>query len=96
MIKERWVEHKLVDRPKVLYEYYVTGDGQFPFDMLRYDSAWPADSESAYKTGLSFHEAYAGRRSIKLRSYRHPTVARWSSFSWSVGVENLESGSWTT
>ena len=63
------------DRPREFYRYEVQGVGLFPIDMLRYDSAWPADSESV--------EAQ-GRRTVRLSSYRQPTIDRWSSFGWTV------------
>jgi len=96
MTIKRAIEHRLEphERPRWVYEYYVTGTGEFPWDMLRYDACWPADSTEAYKMGVGFwgkDDAYSRRRSIKLRSYRAPTVDRWSSFTWSVGVEDLGS-----
>jgi hypothetical protein len=56
----------------------VAGVGAFPIDMLRYDSAWPADQES-----VSYMDA-KGRRRIKLCSYALPTPERWSSFGWRI------------
>lgn len=70
-------------KPRTIYEYYVTGSGDFPTDMLRYDAAYPASTESAIAmTG-------EGKRSVLLQSYREPTIARWSSFLWSLGTEKL-------
>jgi len=92
MLRDRWSEYKLHadERPKMRYEYFVSGTGEFPFDMLRYDSCWPATGEDAAKIALPFGDANRRKvRSIRLRSYRPPTVARWSSFTWSVGTENL-------
>jgi len=78
-------------RPKEVYEYWVTGSGQFPFDMLRYDAAWPIGSEDAHKIGIDYpNDAAFKRRSIHLRSFRMPTIDRWSSFTWSVGAYSLE------
>lgn len=90
MIKDRWVEHRLeiMERPKVLYEYYVTGGGQFPYDMLRFDHCWPASGADADK--LFNWDSIRYQRSIMMRSYRPPTVDRWSSFIWSVGTKRLE------
>ena len=79
------------ERPKRLYEYWVSGGGVFPFDMLRYDSAWPASGEDAAKMEWSFASPAGERqRSIKLRSYREPTIGRWSSFVWSVSPEEFK------
>lgn len=77
------------ERPTKKYVYYVTGRGEFPFDMLRYDSAWPATGDDASK--MDDHPSNREMRSIRLASYREPTIDRWSSFGWSVGVHNLES-----
>jgi hypothetical protein len=72
-----------VDRPREFYRYEVQGIGGFPIDMLRYDSAWPTDSESASRMVTSRAHA-EGRRTIRLASYHRPTVDRWSSFGWTV------------
>ena len=69
------------ERPKVLYEYSVRGDGQFPIDMLRYDSCWPATQDDVANIT---YLANAKDHIIKLRSYREPTEARWESFRWKV------------
>lgn len=89
----RFEEFKLEahERPKYMYQYYVTGNGSFPIDMLRHDLCWPATGEDAAKIDQHCDTAFVlGRRnrdlvSIKLRSYRKPTVDRWMSFTWSVG-----------
>jgi hypothetical protein len=84
-------EHKLQahERPKLMYEYFVSGSGSFPIDMLRHDSAWPATGEDASRITeqMDFQLRPRGITSIKLRSYRMPTVARWASFTWSVTAE---------
>ena len=75
------------DRPKALYRYTVKGQGTFPFDMLRYDCAYPATSEAAYKLYPSMFVASGNavkEQSVELRSYFEPTVGRWQSFGWSV------------
>lgn len=95
IVTERYTEFSLEDkeRPRRYFEYYVTGGGIFPFDMLRYDSCWPVGGDdaammSADYSPLTPREARMPR-SIKMRSYREPTIARWSSFNWSVGSEKL-------
>ena len=79
------------ERPKAVYEYFVTGRGEFPLDMLRHDAAWPASGDQVSKINAYYFENDIGRRrasrSIKLRSYHAPTIERWSSFGWSVGFE---------
>lgn len=72
------------ERPTSRYEYYVSGRGEFPVDMLRYDSAWPADTDSAV---LMMYDKEV--RSVRLYSYKMPTEGRWSSFMWSVGKERM-------
>lgn len=67
-----------------LYTYWVTGSGMFPTDMLRHDSAWPADPESAEKLG---NERFDTKVSVRVRSYMTPTTDRWLSFGWSVSEE---------
>jgi len=64
-------------KPAPGYEYVVTGRGEFPVDMMRYDQAWPLDPI------LSSDR----RRSITMRGLAEPTIGRWASFGWSVGFE---------
>ncbi len=70
----------------------VTGALPFPWDMLRYDQACPADTSAASQL-----ETIARNRgmvprderpmTIKLNSYNlHPTPERWASFSWACKV----------
>lgn len=89
--QDRWMEYTLVnvEKPKVMYEYYVTGRGQFAWDMLRYDACWPADSAAAAMLADSITDGGRGMRSIKMRSYRPPTIERWTSFLWSVGNHEI-------
>ena len=85
----RWTEIKFSadERPRVLYEYFASGRGEFAFDMLRYDCAWPATGVDATK--LAYGMEHREVRSIKLHSWRMPTVDRWGSFGWSVGTHNF-------
>ncbi len=59
--------------------YTVTGRGNFPIDMLRYDAAWPMTGDDAANITATF-QPRAGRWTIKLASARLPTEGRWSSF----------------
>jgi hypothetical protein len=63
---------------KAVFE--VEGSGHFPFDMLRYDSAWPVSSTDA--ANLKGRQ----RRTVRLASIRNPTMGRWNSFGWSCRV----------
>lgn len=83
----KYREHHLDQhaRPKYIYEYFVTGSGTFPFDMLRHDHCWPYSGEEAAKLDTSFGDRERrARRSVAMRSYSAPTTGRWSSFGWIV------------
>ncbi len=61
--------------------FTVRGRGQFPIDMLRYDSCWPYTSmDSSYISDES------GGREVTLltNSPNAPTHGRWKSFTWAV------------
>ena len=84
-----------------LYEHTFTvrGKGDFPIDMLRYDSCYPAtgvDAAAIEATKDRFADAESRRkvREIKLYSISRtmvgPTNDRWASFMWSVVEENFE------
>lgn len=79
--QDRFDKAKLTERPAYRFTYCVTGSGDFPFDMLRYDAAWPANPDAAWMMA----DASGRMRSVWLHSYREPTTARWQSFVWSVG-----------
>ncbi len=72
--------------------YEVEGTGEFPIDMLRYDSAWPYSADDALKISLQPHDgdAYFNRHTVRLSTYSNNdrwkinTPARWRSFSWEV------------
>ena len=76
-------------RKVFVHRLIVSGSGQFPVDMLRYDSCYPADTESAVAM-ISDHrdQNYLDMRDIELTSLSEkgwtPTVGRWNSFGWSV------------
>jgi hypothetical protein len=79
-------------RPKARFTYYVSGTGEFPFDMLRYDCCWPATSDDALAMASRSYdnpERMRGLVSIRVRSFFPPTIARWSSFGWSVGTDDI-------
>ena len=64
-------------RPKCELFYYVAGSGEFPHDMLRYDSAIPATEDDARR--MSGH----GQRTVEMRA-QGCTPMRWKSFGWTV------------
>lgn len=74
-------------RQYVVTEIVVTGRGEIPLDMLRFDRCSPASSDdvSAILNGRADH-----RIAVEIRLYRFSpdgskaTVARWHSFGWDV------------
>lgn len=73
--------------------FFVRGAGDFPFDMLRYDSCFPVYENEA-RSMAEKHEL----RTVELEQRRMvgsptgPTVGRWESFGWraSLSREELE------
>ena len=72
------------DRPREVYRYRVSGVGYFPLDMLRYDAAYPANSDAVSAISSVRPEERVKRRTVELRSHHRPTDDRWSSFGWTV------------
>ena len=72
-------------------DFYVTGKGEFPLDMLRYDCCYPYSGEDAakFRTPDTLEE-YKALRTVRLVScsYSGPTADRWSSFGWSASPVN--------
>jgi len=63
--------------------FTVEGSGEFPFDMLRYDHAWPYTE--AHDSHLLSSETRERRRVVLMTdSPQAPTVGRWESFGWRV------------
>lgn len=69
--------------------YTVVGWGEFPIDMLRYDSAFPADAHAVAAIAQRLHQErpLAEKVEVRLGSPRLPTFDRWRSFGWTVKVE---------
>lgn len=63
--------------------YQVEGGGTFPFDMLRYDTAWPS-KEIETPLLAPYRVTLGTRRTISITGLRKPTVERWASFGWKV------------
>ena len=86
------VERSTASERTYVFRFTVMGKGEFPFDMLRYDSCCPTDSDSV----LNLHvETATGprkprdARSVTLRTVKgdkrwRPTYKRWASFGWVV------------
>ena len=64
-----------------IHEYFVTGAGRFPTDMLRYDRAWPAEEAALNR---DTHPGADPVRTVRVRGLSAPTDARWISFGWRV------------
>lgn len=73
--------------------FTVSGVGEFPFDMLRYDGCHPVSSTDV---AAMFAK---GRRDVNMIGYTtrrgdYPTKGRWESFLWRVtSLGNLTQGS---
>lgn len=64
-----------------LTDFKVTGSGQFPYDMLRYDLCWPTSRADALKLEGTIRES----RTVTLTTcQRSITPDRWRSFQWTV------------
>lgn len=61
--------------------FLVEGDGEFPYDMLRYEQCWPATSSDAL--AMEYRDS---KRRVRLAtdSLYQPHTARWDSFQWHV------------
>jgi len=69
-------------------DFYVTGRGYFPFDMLRYDQCYPVSSEDAAKLSSEYLK---DNICIHLRSANKMgvTPARWQSFGWTASEKPI-------
>lgn len=69
--------------------FKVTGRVRFPFDMLRYDSCYPASERDSNVIEATTYDD-KGPFEVELKShsesviYNGPTDARWRSFCWQV------------
>jgi len=79
----------------VLVEYPVTGRGEFPLDMLRYDSSWPATQDDVAKITRTLDVMVPpGEVTVRLRRWVNErdhrrgefvmSTARWASFGWTA------------
>lgn len=63
--------------------YEVIGRGEFPLDMLRYDTSHPARQEDV--VALKERDPVVPIRLVcKSHAQWTPTKARWESFGWKV------------
>ena len=71
------------------HTFTVEGVGDFPWDMLRYDSCYPGHETESYNMARVPVGGYSKPRRVELahtdtRKRWTPTTARWESFGWSV------------
>ena len=67
--------------------FTVSGDGRFPFDMLRHDACFPASgTDAANLPEPNAALLQSEGRDVELISHTRfrPTSARWESFGWVV------------
>jgi hypothetical protein len=83
-------------KPKTMkvFEWFlvVEGRGQFPVDMLRYDSAFPHREEDSAMCKPEHRER---RRVVLCRrgvNESSGSAARWSSFGWAVVLASTDAG----
>jgi hypothetical protein len=79
-------QKRKIDPVRSLYEFTVEGKGEFPFDMLRYDSCWPKRETEDVVVMAPHHRSSLLRelRQVTLVGIHEPTEGRWSSFGWRV------------
>lgn len=65
------------------HEATVSGSGEFPFDMLRYDACFPATEA---ETGRMMERGVRDVRVRAMSTNKHApwTTPRWESFGWRV------------
>lgn len=72
-------------KKKMVYEWFIVvdGSGEFPLDMLRYDSCFPHTENDSY--AITHH---TGKRRILLCrrgvNETHASEGRWKSLGWAV------------
>jgi hypothetical protein len=72
------------------FRFTVMGKGMFPYDMLRSDQCWPADTQSAMTipTPDTAEERREPREVVltsrQIRKHWLPEFGRWASFGWFV------------
>lgn len=77
--------------------FKVSGNGMFPFDMLRYDGCYPLDPDAVARMCVTPDErdVYFKERFIRLAKVHagpkhNLTFDRWSSFLWGVHRDSID------
>jgi hypothetical protein len=74
-----------------MVHFTVEGHGLFPFDMLRYDHAWPkAETDSGIIERTTRRGESNMHSVVELTALAHPTIARWESFGWKVRPDTIQ------
>ena len=87
-----YADKKGVKRSVVQWHLVVLGQGEFPLDMLRYDSAFPTEQEDSAKLQRDQSElrtVVLTRRGI---NNHWGTQDRWKSFGWTIVAACAELG----
>ncbi len=84
---------KLTAPLKYAHLAVVEGRGEFPFDMLRYDAAFPATSADA--SAMQMPDNDNGKRRVTVKRHSDTQDAgwnrdRWQSYGWPVVAEGEE------
>lgn len=66
-----------------MHTFTVEGHGEFPFDMLRYDSCWPYQNNDALVMAGPV-TAPLRRVTLQTNDAFSPHADRWDSFLWHV------------
>jgi hypothetical protein len=75
--------------------FEVEGSGDFPFDMLRYDSCYPVrEGTDTANLAKRYRGERLEKRVIRLQRIifdrsHDPTYGRWESFGWKVIPESI-------
>lgn len=80
---EEAMARKKETRKVEIVRFVVEGSGEFPIDMLRYDSCFP--SKESESRGIASDRRDLRRVTLEHRgSGQAPTIGRWKSFLWNV------------
>jgi hypothetical protein len=74
----------MTNKKPAIYTFAVLGTGQFPLDMLRYDSCYPKSQDDTGEMERSFLPRNRDEHRVTLVGAKEPTVGRWQSFGWVV------------
>lgn len=66
-----------------IFTFTVSGTGEFPVDMMRFERAWPRAPSDSKKIQES--DPSSGRFEVDLQSADPPSQkGRWGSFGWRI------------